>query len=133
MSEYRFIDKFSLTLAYRLKNPPANGKQGLFPAEMSRTLLTNKKQGKNYQVHATHIINTTLFRIYQKKYIYFNRKSVEILKPVPDSQLGLSLSLHVNKGPVLLSWGECIIQLYAQKHVQLSVSPQLIFYVSLAG
>jgi hypothetical protein len=28
-------------------NPPANGKQGLVPEEMSQT-LTNKKQGKKY-------------------------------------------------------------------------------------
>jgi hypothetical protein len=27
-----------------LHNPPANGKQGLIPEEMSQTLLTNKKQ-----------------------------------------------------------------------------------------
>jgi hypothetical protein len=33
-------------------NPPANGTQGLVPEEMSQTLLTNKKQGKYYQVHA---------------------------------------------------------------------------------
>ncbi len=43
-------------------------------------------------------INTTLFRIYQKK----------ILKPAPDSQLGLNVSLYVNKGPVPLKgvWHE---------------------------
>jgi hypothetical protein len=79
-SELRLIDKYSLPMAYLLQKPPANGKQGLLPAEMFRTLLTNKKQGKNYLVHATHIINTTLFRIYQKKYVYFNRKSVQNLK-----------------------------------------------------
>jgi hypothetical protein len=73
----RLIGKYSLPLAYLLQKPPANGKQGLLPAEMSRTLLTNKEQGKNYLLHAAHIINTTLFRIYQKKYIYFNGKSVE--------------------------------------------------------
>ncbi len=42
-SEQRLIDKFLLPFAYRLKNPPANGTQGLLPAEMSRTLLTNKQ------------------------------------------------------------------------------------------
>ncbi len=67
-SELRLIDKFSLPLVYRLKNTPANGKQGLLLAEMSRALLTNKEQGKNYLLHAAHIFNTTLFRIYQKKY-----------------------------------------------------------------
>jgi hypothetical protein len=50
-----------LPLAYGLQNPPANGKQELLPAEMSRTLLTNKKQGKNYQVHAAHIIKQPCF------------------------------------------------------------------------
>jgi hypothetical protein len=35
---------------------PANRMQATVPEEMSQTLLTNKKQGKNYQVHATHII-----------------------------------------------------------------------------
>jgi hypothetical protein len=29
-----------------LHNPPANGKQGSIPEEMSQTLLTNKKLGK---------------------------------------------------------------------------------------
>ncbi len=34
-------------------NPPANGKQGLMPEKMSRT-LTNKKHGKNYSAHTAH-------------------------------------------------------------------------------
>ncbi len=69
-SDQRHIGKFSLPLGtYLLKNPAANGKLGLLPKEMSWTLLTNKKQGKNYQVHATHIINTPLFRIYQEIYV----------------------------------------------------------------
>jgi hypothetical protein len=36
----------ALPLAYRLQNPPANGRQGTMPEEMSLTLLTKKKQGK---------------------------------------------------------------------------------------
>ncbi len=91
-SELLLIEKFSLPLAYLLKNPPANGKQGLLPAEMSRALLTNKEQGKNYLLHAAHIINTTLFRIYQKKYIYFNGKSVKNLKTSPRLLIGPNLS-----------------------------------------
>jgi hypothetical protein len=42
------ICKFPLPSAYRLQNPPANGKQEPVPEEMSQTLLTNKKQGKKY-------------------------------------------------------------------------------------
>jgi hypothetical protein len=48
--------KFSLPLEYRLQNPQANGKQELVAGEMSQSLLTNKKQGKNCKVHATRII-----------------------------------------------------------------------------
>jgi hypothetical protein len=39
-----------------LHNPPANGKQGPIPEEMSQTLLTNKKQGNLIQAHADNII-----------------------------------------------------------------------------
>jgi hypothetical protein len=34
-----------LVVFLRSWRPPANGKQGLIPQEMSQTLLTNKKQG----------------------------------------------------------------------------------------
>ncbi len=46
--QWRLFSKFFLLLAKRLQNPPANGKQGLVPDTKSQTLLTNKKQGKNY-------------------------------------------------------------------------------------
>jgi hypothetical protein len=36
----------SFSMAYRLQNLPANGKQGPVPKEMYQILLTNKKQGK---------------------------------------------------------------------------------------
>ncbi len=36
---------FPPTLAFNLHSPPANGKQGPIPEEMSQTLLTIKKQG----------------------------------------------------------------------------------------
>ncbi len=49
--EWRLISKFSLLFAYCLQNPPANGKQEQVPEERSQTLLTNKKQGKNYAAH----------------------------------------------------------------------------------
>jgi hypothetical protein len=40
------ISKFSQALAYRLQNPPANGRQKTVPEELSQTLLANKMQGK---------------------------------------------------------------------------------------
>ncbi len=40
-------------------NPPANGKQGPVAEEISQTLLINKKHGKNYYVHAAHILLPT--------------------------------------------------------------------------
>jgi hypothetical protein len=40
------ICHFPPALAYSLHNPPANGKQGPIPEEVSRTLLTNKNQMK---------------------------------------------------------------------------------------
>jgi hypothetical protein len=51
------ICKFPLPLAHRLQNPPANGKQGPVSEEMSQTLLTKKKQGKNtkYFTRFTHL------------------------------------------------------------------------------
>jgi hypothetical protein len=42
-----------------LHNPPANGKQGPIPEEMSQTLLTNKKQGNLDEVQAANIIKPT--------------------------------------------------------------------------
>jgi hypothetical protein len=48
VSAWPLISKFSLTLASRLQNLPANGKQGPVLEEMYQTLLSNKKQGKNY-------------------------------------------------------------------------------------
>jgi hypothetical protein len=42
-------------MAYNLHSPPANGKQGLIPEEMSQTLLTNKQGTQDY-VHAPNII-----------------------------------------------------------------------------
>jgi hypothetical protein len=36
---------FSSGVGVKLHNPPANGKQGPMPEEMSQTLLTNKKHG----------------------------------------------------------------------------------------
>jgi hypothetical protein len=38
-------NKGTVSLAKNLHNPPANGKQGPIPEELSQTLLTNKKQG----------------------------------------------------------------------------------------
>jgi hypothetical protein len=46
-SDWCLIGKFSLPLAYHLQNPPANRTQLLVSEEMSQTLLTNKKKGKN--------------------------------------------------------------------------------------
>ncbi len=37
---------FFPALAFNLHSPPANGKQGPIPEEMSQTLWTNKKQEK---------------------------------------------------------------------------------------
>jgi hypothetical protein len=53
-------DKSSLviSLAYRLQNSPANGKQGPVPEDMSQTLLTNK-QGKMRLPDATNIVKPT--------------------------------------------------------------------------
>jgi hypothetical protein len=45
--DWRFctgIGHFPLALAYNLHSPPVNGKQGLIPEEMSKTMLVNKKQ-----------------------------------------------------------------------------------------
>jgi hypothetical protein len=42
---WRCICYFPPALTYNLHSPPANGKQGPIPEEMSQTLLTNKKQG----------------------------------------------------------------------------------------
>jgi hypothetical protein len=39
------ICNFPPAMAYNLHSPPANGKQGQMPEEMSQTLLTNMKQG----------------------------------------------------------------------------------------
>ncbi len=44
-SGWRCICHFLPALAYNLISPPANGKQGLIPEEMSEILLTNKNQG----------------------------------------------------------------------------------------
>jgi hypothetical protein len=44
-SGWRCIGPSPPALAYNLHNPPANGKQGPIPEEISQTLLTNKKQG----------------------------------------------------------------------------------------
>jgi hypothetical protein len=44
--EWRLIS--TLLFAYRLQNPPANGKQEQMPEEKPQTLLSNKKRGKNY-------------------------------------------------------------------------------------
>jgi hypothetical protein len=47
--EWRFNSKFSFSLAYRLQSPPTNGKQGPGGLKnISQTMLTKKKQGKNY-------------------------------------------------------------------------------------
>jgi hypothetical protein len=45
MSGWRCIGRFPPALAKNVYNPPANGKQGPIPEEMSQTLLTYKKQG----------------------------------------------------------------------------------------
>jgi hypothetical protein len=42
-----------------MHNPPANGKQGPIPEEMSHALLTNKKQGKLDYVHSANIFKPT--------------------------------------------------------------------------
>jgi hypothetical protein len=47
-----------ISLAYRLQNSPANGKQGPVPEDMSQTLLTNK-QGKMRLPDATNIVKPT--------------------------------------------------------------------------
>jgi hypothetical protein len=39
-----------------MHKPPANGKQGPIPEEMSQTLLTNTKQENLDQAHAANII-----------------------------------------------------------------------------
>jgi hypothetical protein len=49
------IGHFSLPSEHNQQNPPANRKQGLMPEEMSKTLLTNKKQGKMRLRDATNI------------------------------------------------------------------------------
>jgi hypothetical protein len=43
IAQRRWICHFPPVLAYNLHSPPANGKQGPIPEEMSKTLLTNKK------------------------------------------------------------------------------------------
>jgi hypothetical protein len=53
-------DTFSSGVGVRnLHNPPANGKQGLIPEEMSQTPLINKKQGNLDKVHTANIIKPT--------------------------------------------------------------------------
>jgi hypothetical protein len=39
------VISFPSGVGEKLHTPPANGKQGPIPEEMSQTLLTNKKQG----------------------------------------------------------------------------------------
>jgi hypothetical protein len=58
-----------MTVMCCLQNLPANRKPGTIPEEMFQILLTNKKQGKNYRVHAAHIIKPTQFRVYLKNYV----------------------------------------------------------------
>ncbi len=43
-SDWRYIGRFPPALAYNVHNPPANGKQGPIPEEMSQTLLTSQSQ-----------------------------------------------------------------------------------------
>jgi hypothetical protein len=51
-----FLNIFSFSSIHN-GNPPANGKQGRVPEEMSQILLTNKKQGNlDFLVHANNII-----------------------------------------------------------------------------
>jgi hypothetical protein len=54
-------------------NPPANGKQGLIPEEMSQTLLTNKKQGNMAKVHATYIIKRTVSQDFWLIIVFLNQ------------------------------------------------------------
>jgi hypothetical protein len=44
-SGWHSFGRYPPALAETLHNPPANGKQGQIPKEMSQTLLTYKKQG----------------------------------------------------------------------------------------
>ncbi len=77
--DWRRINKFSLPLAYNLPTPLANGTQGPVPEEMSQTMLTNWKQGKIEEVHATNIINPTKFRLNRKNTFSLIVKSEEPL------------------------------------------------------
>jgi hypothetical protein len=63
-----------------LHNPPANGKQGPIPKEMSRTLSTNKKQGNLEKVHAANIIKPKQTHINRMKYTFCVLKPLEQLK-----------------------------------------------------
>jgi hypothetical protein len=73
---WSYVGHFSLPLAYRLQNLPANKNLGLVHEEMCQTLLTSKKQEKMRLRDATNIIKpTSLMSIYRKKYFYFNTKT----------------------------------------------------------
>jgi hypothetical protein len=79
------ICKFSLPLAHRLQNPPANGKQDPVSEEMSQTLLTNKKQGKNtkYCTRFTHLSHPSFTFTGRKMFISIKNKRspLKIEKP----------------------------------------------------
>jgi hypothetical protein len=53
-----------------MHNPPANGKQGPIPEEMSQTLLTIKKQGNLDQILAANTSKPTQARIKREKYTF---------------------------------------------------------------
>jgi hypothetical protein len=71
-----------LLLAYRLQNPPANGKQGLVAGEMSQTLLINKKQRKTTKNTPLTLLSISYLT---KEYVYFNEKLEEPLKNLKTS------------------------------------------------
>jgi hypothetical protein len=67
-------------------SPPANGKQGPMPEEMSYTILTNKKQGNLDKVHGANII--LLF-----SFVYFLGVTLKAKKPCPSFFMVMRLLL----------------------------------------
>jgi hypothetical protein len=63
-------------------NSPANGKQGRVPEEITQTLLSNKKQGKNCR---------------SQEFVYFNRKSED---PLENLETGRQLLFRPKSIPV---------------------------------
>jgi hypothetical protein len=78
-----------------LHNPPANGKQGLIPEEMSHTLLTKKSMETwTKYTPVTLLTKPTQTRNNSKKYTFCVTKSLKHLKEIKTGRvpyLGIEL------------------------------------------